>query len=62
MGSGAFAAGQTYVALSRCRTLQGIRLKKDITLRDIQCDVRVVDFFNNIRGVQTFLHTTDKEK
>ena len=49
---GAFATGQTYVALSQCRTLQGIHLKKAITLRDIRCDARVQDFFRHIR------HTT----
>ncbi|MBR2865625.1 MAG: AAA family ATPase [Elusimicrobiaceae bacterium] len=55
MGRGAFAPGQTYVALSRCRTLEGIRLKKPITCRDIRCDQRVVSFFQNIRAQQPFL-------
>lgn len=50
IGSGAFAPGQTYVALSRCRTLEGVRLKKDITLRDIRCDTRVQRFFQSVRG------------
>lgn len=49
MGNGAFAPGQTYVALSRCRSLQGVRLKKDITLRDIRCDGRVSQFFKTVR-------------
>ena len=47
IGNGAFAPGQTYVALSRCRTLQGVKLKKPITMRDIKCDGRVVQFFKN---------------
>lgn len=50
MGNGAFAPGQTYVALSRCRRLSGVYLKNDILLRDIHCDSRVVSFFKNIRG------------
>lgn len=50
IGRGAFAPGQTYVALSRCRSLEGVRLKKDITLCDIRCDARVVSFFRSIRG------------
>lgn len=45
IGRGAFAPGQTYVALSRCRSLDGVKLKKDITLRDIRCDARVQRFF-----------------
>lgn len=46
---GAFAPGQTYVALSRCRTLNGVYLKKDITVRDILCDQRVKSFFDYVR-------------
>jgi len=45
MGKGAFEHGQTYVALSRCRTLDGIVLKKPITIRDVRVDERVVDFY-----------------
>ena len=50
MGRGAFAPGQTYVALSRCRTLSGIHLKKDILEKDILCDKRVLQFFAHVRG------------
>ncbi|MBR4682909.1 MAG: AAA family ATPase [Elusimicrobiaceae bacterium] len=50
MGRGAFAPGQTYVALSRCRTLSGVHLKKDISVRDVQCDGRVKQFFEQVRG------------
>jgi len=49
MGSGAFAPGQTYVALSRCRSLQGVQLKKPLTVRDILCDSRVVRFSKSFR-------------
>lgn len=41
----AFEFGQTYVALSRCRTLEGIVLKKELTFQDIKTDPRVVDFY-----------------
>lgn len=53
MGNGAFAPGQTYVALSRCRSLRGLQLKRPITLRDIHCDMRVTDFFKSIRGTDS---------
>ncbi len=45
MGKGAFETGQTYVALSRCRTLEGIVLKQKLTARDVMIDDRVVEFY-----------------
>jgi len=44
MDRGAFAHGQTYVALSRCRTLEGIILKRPIKKNHIILDWRVMDF------------------
>lgn len=41
---GAFANGQTYVALSRCTTLDGIVMQAPITQRDIQTNNTVVNF------------------
>ena len=46
LSGGAFEVGQTYVALSRCRTLQGIVLKSKIQPRDIKVDERIVDFYD----------------
>jgi ATP-dependent DNA helicase PIF1 len=45
MGRGAFEHGQTYVALSRCRTLDGIVLKHRLRFQDILVDERIVDFY-----------------
>ena len=45
MDRGAFEFGQTYVALSRCRTLEGIVLKQKLQPTDILVDERIVDFY-----------------
>ena len=52
MGRGAFATGQTYVALSRCRTLSGVHLKRPILTSDVQCDNRVQQFFEYVKGTR----------
>ena len=44
MGSGAFAHGQSYVALSRCRTLDGITLRRPLSDRDLMLDPEVREF------------------
>ena len=43
-GGGAFAGGQTYVALSRCRSLQGITLEEPIRPTDIFVRPEVIAF------------------
>lgn len=49
LGRGAFEHGQTYVALSRCRTLEGIVLKQKIRPRDIMVDDRIVEYYETNR-------------
>lgn len=48
LGRGAFEYGQTYVALSRCTTLEGIILKKKLTPNDIKVDERITEFYQSI--------------
>ncbi|WP_020539574.1 ATP-dependent DNA helicase [Lewinella cohaerens] len=45
LGRGAFEHGQTYVALSRCRTLDGVILRQALRPRDVITDERIVTFY-----------------
>lgn len=49
LGRGAFEYGQSYVALSRCRTLDGIVLKRVLKFSDIMVDDRIVEFYDGMR-------------
>lgn len=44
LGEGAFSSGQTYVALSRCTSLDGITLRSPLSPRDIIVNPMVVQF------------------
>lgn len=45
---GAFATGQTYVALSRCTSLQGITLRVPVKASDIKVDKRLIRYFEQV--------------
>lgn len=48
LGRGAFAPGQVYVALSRCRTLQGLRLARPLQVSEVKTDPLVKQFYRQL--------------
>ena len=52
LGRGAFASGQVYVALSRCRSLTDIGLARPIDQHEVKCDPRIKRFYLALAGFQ----------
>jgi hypothetical protein len=64
-GGGAFAGGQTYVALSRCTSLEGITLEEPIRRSDIFVRPEVVQFarqYNNGKLMTQALYESKADK
>jgi ATP-dependent exoDNAse (exonuclease V) alpha subunit len=51
LGGGAFETGQTYVALSRCRSLKGLSMARPLTVADILVDFESKQFYDHLRNV-----------
>ncbi len=64
-GGGAFAGGQTYVALSRCMSLQGLTLEEPLRRSDIFVRPEVVQFaqrYNNGQLMRQALNESKADK
>lgn len=48
LGQGAFCEGQTYVALSRARTIDGITLARPISMKDVKVDPTIIEFYEHL--------------
>lgn len=49
LGHGAFASGQAYVAVSRCRSRQGLRLARPLREDDVLVDPQILAFYDEMR-------------
>ncbi len=51
LGRAAFSSGQVYTALSRCRTLDGIVLKRELRMQDLILNRGIVEFYTKMTAM-----------
>ena len=51
-GDKAFCAGQAYVALSRCRSIEALHLFRPLRVQDVQVDPRILEFCELVKHAE----------
>lgn len=62
LGDGAFAFGQVYVAISRCRSLADLSLARPIYISEVKCDERIKRFYLAIGELQSQPSDDNKDR